>query len=171
MLTETLSGSLSIIAPEVILGVGAMALLMLGVFLGEGSAKIVSALSVALVLVAGLWLVFATPTGVAFNGSFVLDPFARYMKLLVLLGSGAVIVMSVSFAEIERFHRFEFPVLLLLATIGMMLMVSAGDLIALYLGLELLSLASYVIAAFNRDNVRSTEAGLKYFILGALSSG
>lgn len=171
MLTETLSGSLSLIAPEVILAGGAMLLLMLGVFLGEGSAKLVSTLSVALVAVAALWLIFATPTGVAFNGSFVLDPFARYMKLVVLIGSGAVIVMSASFAEIEKFHRFEFPVLLILATIGMMLMVSAGDLIALYLGLELQSLALYVIAAFNRDNVRSTEAGLKYFILGALSSG
>jgi NADH-quinone oxidoreductase subunit N len=171
MLTETLSGSLSIIGPELILGGGAMLLLMLGVFLGEGSARLVSTLAVVLVIISALWLVFATPTGVAFNGSFVLDPFARYMKLLVLIGSGAVIVMSIGFAEIEKFHRFEFPVLLILATIGMMLMVSAGDLIALYLGLELQSLAAYVIAAFNRDNVRSTEAGLKYFILGALSSG
>ena len=93
------------------------------------------------------------------------------MKVLALIGSAVTLVMSIGFAEAEKFDKFEYPVLILLATLGMMLMISANDLIALYLGLELQSLALYVVAAINRDNLRSTEAGLKYFVLGALSSG
>jgi NADH-quinone oxidoreductase subunit N len=93
------------------------------------------------------------------------------MKVLALIGSGFAIVMSAGFAKREKFDHFEYPVLILLATLGMMLMISANDLIALYLGLELQSLALYVVAAINRDSVKSTEAGLKYFVLGALSSG
>jgi NADH-quinone oxidoreductase subunit N len=93
------------------------------------------------------------------------------MKFLTFVGAILTLIMSVGFAKAEKFDKFEFPVLILLATLGMALMVSANDMIALYLGLELQSLALYVIAAINRDNVRSTEAGLKYFVLGALSSG
>ena len=171
MLTQPLTSSLSIIGPELIMAVGAMVLLMIGVFLGEKSAQTVTGLSVALMIISGLWLVFVTPYGEAFDGSFVLDPFAGFMKVLVLIGSAAAVIMSVGFAERERFNRFEFPVLIVLCTTGMMVMVSAGDLITLYLGLELQSLAIYVLAAINRDSVRSTEAGLKYFVLGALSSG
>ena len=171
MTPDFLSASLPMIAPELILAVGAMALLMLGVFIGEKSARLITMLSVVLLIVSALWLILVAPNGTGFGGSFVLDPFARFMKVLVLIGSAAAVVMSVGFAGSDRLDRFEFPVLIVLATVGMMLMVSAGDLIALYMGLELQSLALYVIAAFNRDNVRSTEAGLKYFILGALSSG
>ena len=171
MFSEFLSQSLGHVGPEVILAAGAMILLMIGTFLGEKSAGLVTSLAVGLVTFAGFWLVFATPDGVAFGGSFILDPFARFTKVLVLVGAAAAILMSVGFARMERFDRFEYPVLIVLATIGMMVMVSAGDLIALYMGLELQSLAAYVIAAINRDNVRSTEAGLKYFVLGALSSG
>ncbi|MEP2558030.1 MAG: NADH-quinone oxidoreductase subunit NuoN, partial [Rhizobiaceae bacterium] len=109
--------------------------------------------------------------GEAFHGAFVMDPFARLMKILVLIGSGVAIAMSVGFARLENFDRFEYPILVVLATLGMLLMVSANDLIALYLGLELQALALYVVAAINRDSLRSTEAGLKYFVLGALSSG
>ncbi|MBO0902179.1 NADH-quinone oxidoreductase subunit NuoN [Jiella sonneratiae] len=171
MMPDLLSSSLAIAAPELIMSVGAMILLMIGVFMGEKSSQTVTGLSVAVIIIAALWLILVTPTGVAFGGSFVLDPFARFMKILVLVGSAAAVVMSVGFAESERFNRFEFPVLVLLSTTGMMVMVSAGDMIALYLGLELQSLAIYVLAAINRDSVRSTEAGLKYFVLGALSSG
>lgn len=171
MLSDMVSTSLPIVGPELIMAIGAMVLLMVGVFMGEKSTQTVTGLAVALVIITALWLVFVTPNGVAFGGSFVQDSFASFMKMLVLIGSGAAIVMSVGYAETERFNRFEFPVLVVLSTLGMMMMVSAGDLITLYLGLELQSLAIYVLAAINRDSVRSTEAGLKYFVLGALSSG
>ncbi|WP_304363837.1 NADH-quinone oxidoreductase subunit NuoN [Jiella sp. LLJ827] len=170
-MTDILASSLSIAAPELIMSVGAMILLMIGVFMGEKSSQTVTGLSVALIIIAALWLILITPMGIGFGGSFVVDPFARFMKVLVLIGSAAAVIMSVGFAESERFNRFEFPVLVILSTTGMMVMVSAGDMIALYLGLELQSLAIYVLAAINRDSVRSTEAGLKYFVLGALSSG
>ncbi len=169
--SDFIAQSLPIVGPEIVLAVGAMILLMVGTFAGEKSARLVTGLTVGLVAFAGFWLLFLTPDGVAFGGSFILDPFARFAKVLVLIGALAAILMTVGFAKLERFDRFEFPVLIVLATIGMMVMVSAGDLIALYMGLELQSLAAYVIAAINRDNVRSTEAGLKYFVLGALSSG
>src|ERR671913_185340 len=107
----------------------------------------------------------------ALAGSFVVDSFAKFMKCLTLIGAAAGIVMATDYLRREGIDRFEFPILIVLSTIGMLMVISANDLIALYLGLELLSLSSYVIAAFDRDNVRSTEAGLKYFVLGALSSG
>ncbi len=106
-----------------------------------------------------------------FGGSFILDPFARFLKLLALTGSAAAILMSFDYLARENQQKFEYPILILLATTGMLMLISAADLIALYLGLELMSLALYVVAAINRDSARSSEAGLKYFILGALSSG
>ncbi len=163
--------NLALAYPELMLAVGAMVLLMIGTYAGSASVRLVTGLSVALLVIAGLWLVFMTGEGTAFHGVFILDPFARYMKVLALIGSALAIVMSVSFARVEKFARFEYPILIILATTGMMLMISASDLIALYLGLELQSLSLYVIAAINRDSLRSTEAGLKYFVLGALSSG
>ncbi len=157
--------------PEIVLAVGALALLMVGVFGGRRAITVVTTLAVALLALA-LAVVITTPaSGVTFNGAFVFDPFARLMKVLVLIGSGVAIVMSAGFARAQKFERFEYPVLIVIATLGMMLMISANDLIAVYLGLELQSLALYVVAAINRDSVRSTEAGLKYFVLGALSSG
>src|SRR4029079_10807416 len=120
---------------------------------------------------AGLVLIFVSEMGTTFNGAFAVDPFARLMKILVLIGSGAAIVLCVGYARSERFERFEYPVLIVIATLGMLMMISANDLIAVYLGLEMQSLALYVVAAINRDSARSTEAGLKYFVLGALSSG
>src|SRR5919108_349617 len=93
------------------------------------------------------------------------------MMMLALLGSAVTLILSHDYMRIERLARFEYAVLLLLATLGMMMMISSNDLISLYVGLELQSLALYVIAAFDRDNPRSSEAGLKYFVLGALSSG
>jgi NADH-quinone oxidoreductase subunit N len=161
--------------PELMLAAGALVLLMLGVFGGRKITPYVTALSVALLAVAALPLLLPAEFGIeartTFYGAFVLDGFARYMKLLTLLGSGFAIAMSVAFARNENFERFEYPVLIVLATVGMMLMLSANDMITLYLGLELQSLSLYVIAAFNRDSTRSTEAGLKYFVLGAVSSG
>src|SRR6266536_153462 len=158
--------------PEILLACGAMALLLLGVFRGEGSTRLVSWLAVAVLL--GTLVLSALIGGahqVGFYGMFVTDAFAVFMKGLVLVGSAVSIIMALNYNEEHKIARFEFPVHILLATTGMMVMVSANDLITLYLGLELQSLALYVVASFDRDSVRSTEAGLKYFVLGALASG
>ncbi|MEM1038342.1 MAG: NADH-quinone oxidoreductase subunit NuoN [Pseudomonadota bacterium] len=163
--------NLVLLTPEILVALGAMALLMLGVFLGEKGARLVTGFTVALLVIAGLWLLWNGETGTVFEGAFVLDPFARLMKVLILIGSAIAIAMSVGYGERDGIEQFEYPILIALATLGMMLMVSANDLISLYLGLELQALALYVVAAINRDSLRSTEAGLKYFVLGALSSG
>ncbi len=158
------------VLPELCLAVGAMVLLMIGVFGGERSTPVVTGIAIALLVLVGV-LLLVLQDGSSFDGAFTLDPFARFLKLLVLIGSALAIAMSVAFARGQMFDRFEYPILILLATLGMMLMISATDLISVYLGLELQSLALYVVAAINRDSVRSTEAGLKYFVLGALSPG
>ena len=158
--------------PEVVMAVGAMALLMVGVFTSEKSTNTVTGLAIALLVVAGILVINGGGETVEiFDGAFVVDPFSNLMKILTLIGSIAAIAMSVGFVRREKFDRFEYPILIVLATLGMMMMISSNDLIALYLGLELQSLSLYVIAAINRDSTRSTEAGLKYFVLGALSSG
>ena len=171
MTADILSASLQLSMPEIILAVGAMALLMIGVFSRDGSATLVTGLAVAVLIMSGLWIIVIGGTGAAYGGAFLSDTFARYMKILVLIGSIAAMVMTVGHARNEQVNKFEFPVLLVLATLGMLLMVSANSLISLYLGLELQSLALYVVTTINRESVRSTEAGLKYFVLGALSSG
>ncbi|MCF3642025.1 NADH-quinone oxidoreductase subunit NuoN [Rhizobium sp. TRM95111] len=171
MTADTILASLQLSTPEIILAVGAMVLLMIGVFSGEKSAGTVTGLAVALLIISGLWLVMVTGEGEAYGGAFLADPFAKFMKVLALIGSITAMVMTVGHARSEQIDRFEFPVLIVLATVGMLLMISANDLISLYLSLELQSLALYVVAAINRDSIRSTEAGLKYFVLGALSSG
>jgi NADH-quinone oxidoreductase subunit N len=164
--------SLQPILPELILAVGAMILLMLGVARGERATGSISGLAVFLLIVAGV-AVLTQPAGkvAVFHGSFVLDDYARFLKVLAFIGSAVAIVMSIEFLSATGKQKFEYPVLILLSTTGMCVLISAADLIALYLGMELMSLALYVIAAIDRDNVRSTEAGLKYFVLGALSSG
>jgi NADH-quinone oxidoreductase subunit N len=160
------------VLPEILLVVGAMLLLMVGAFRGEDAAKAIDWAAVLLLIVAGFAIVWLpSETLVTFGGSFVVDSFARFLKLLALAGSAAAIVMSPRYLAAERQQRFEYSILILLSATGMMMLISAADLIALYLGLELMSLALYVLAAINRDSVRSTEAGLKYFVLGALSSG
>jgi NADH-quinone oxidoreductase subunit N len=158
--------------PEFVLGVGGMALLMLGVYRGESTSRVVDYAAIALLVIAGI-ILFLLPAGTltTFNGSFVVDDFARFLKILALIGSAAAIAMSLDYVRRERQQRFEFSVLILLSTLGMLMLISAADLIALYLGLELMSLPLYVVAASFRDRLRSTEAGLKYFVLGALSSG
>ena len=160
------------LAPELALGVGAMLLLMLGAYSGERSAADINGSAVLLLAAAGLVLLLV-PAGryVLFGGSFVLDDYARFLKLLTLLGSAGALVLSLDYLTLAKQQKFEYGVLFLLATLGMLLLISAADLIALYLGLELMSLSLYVVAASDRDNLRSTEAGLKYFVLGALSSG
>ena len=158
--------------PEILLAGLAMALLIVGAFRGEGSTREVSWLAIAaLVLVMVVALLGAGERRVGFSGMFVTDAFALFMKSLVLIGSAVTILMGLRYNEEERIARFEFPVLVMLSTTGMMIMISANDLITLYVGLELQNLALYVMASSNRDSSRSSEAGLKYFVLGGLSSG
>ena len=158
--------------PEIVLACAAMALLLLGVFRGERSTRLVSWLSVAVLMaVLVLSAMFQGEKHVGFYGMFITDRFAVFVNVLVLIGSAVTIIIALHYNEEHGLARFEFPVLVLLATTGMMVMVSADDLITLYLGFELQSLALYVVASFDRDSTRSTEAGLKYFILGALASG
>ena len=160
------------VLPELILAILAMALLMYGVFRGDKSVGSVSWLAVAALVITGI-AISSLPetTQTAFRGQFVVDQFTRFMKWLVILGSALAVIMSMNYNEREGIKRFEFPVLILFAALGMLLMVSANDLLSLYVGLELQSLSLYVIAAFRHDSTKSSEAGLKYFVLGALSSG
>jgi len=163
--------SLAPIYPELALAVGALALLMLGVFSKREAAATVTGIAIGLLIAVGLLIVLQPNEGALFAGGFVADSFGRFMKTLVLAGSAFALVLSVSGAAEHGLNKFEYPVLVILATLGMMLMISASDLMTLYLGLELQSLALYVVAAFKRESGRATEAGLKYFVLGALSSG
>jgi NADH-quinone oxidoreductase subunit N len=163
-----------LLAPEIVLVVGAMALLMLGVFRPETDreAEAIGWLAV-IVLALATWLTIQQPPEKAtlFNGAFVIDGFGRFMKVLTLVSSAAALILAFDYMRELKILKFEYAVLVLLATAGMLMMISANDLISLYLGLELQSLALYVVAALRRDDVRSSEAGLKYFVLGALSSG
>jgi NADH-quinone oxidoreductase subunit N len=167
-----LVADINIAWPELFVAISALVLLMLGVFQGNRSTRLVSWLSVGVMFAAAL-LVLAGPAGrvVAFNDLFIVDEFARYAKILLLLGASLTLILAKPFNAREGIPQFEFPVLVLFAVLGMMMMVSANDLISLYLGIELQSLSLYVLAAIRRDSVRSAEAGLKYFVLGALSSG
>ena len=162
-----------ILLPEILLAVYALAALMLGVYGGKD--KLAGLLTWATAgLFVALALLIALRGGVgaeAFGGMFVDDAFARFAKVVILLSAAGVLVMAQDYMARRDLGRFEYPILATLSVIGMMVMVSAGDLMALYMGLELQSLALYVMAAMRRDSVKSTEAGLKYFVLGALSSG
>ena len=168
----SLSSSLSLAAPELLIALGAMAMLMVGVFKGDRSLKLLTWSSVGLFIVA-IALVLQSPIErtIAFNGMFIVDGFGSFLKVLVLIGAAASAILAVPFLEQNKIAKFEYPVLITLATLGMMMMLSANDLLSLYIGLELQSLSLYVLAAFNRSNTRSTEAGLKYFVLGSLASG
>lgn len=165
--------------PEIFLALAAMTLLMLGVFQKAETAdgalrasRLTSNLGVlALVLALALVLTVSGTKLVSFGGMFVSDPFGSYVKILILIASGFTLVLAQGWLERQGGHRFEYAVLVIFATLGMMMMVSASNFMSLYMGLELQSLSLYVLAAFLRDDVRATEAGLKYFVLGALASG
>lgn len=168
-----LAQDIAAILPELVLALYAMAALMWGVFTNQKQAGVTMNWTTALVFAAlALWIGFS-PEGTrsAFGGSFTDDFFSRFGKVIIL--ASMALVLLISREHLERIHllKFEFPVLAAFAALGMMIMVSASDLIVLYMGLELQSLSLYVLAAFHRDSSRSTEAGLKYFVLGALSSG
>ena len=158
--------------PEILLAAGALALVLIGAFRGEKSFGLINTLAFLLLALVGVLIATQDAVTVsAFNGAFISDSFGRFMKIAVLIGSAVTLMISGDYLKATGSQQFEFPILVALSTLGMLLMISAGDLIALYLGLELSSLALYVVASFNRDSVKSTEAGLKYFVLGALSSG
>jgi NADH-quinone oxidoreductase subunit N len=163
----------SVALPEIAVALIAMAILMFGAFRADVTYRMVSILASLGILVAVLLV--ARGAGnypqLAFNGSFIVDDFGRAMKFLILAGTDITLILSASYFQRAGILKFEYPVLILLAALGMMMMVSANDLISLYMGLELQSLALYVIASIDRDNARSSEAGLKYFVLGALASG
>jgi len=161
------------VLPEFVVAALAMLGLLVGVYTGKDkTAPAILWSTAAVFTVVALWIGFGGEgTRIAFGGMFVDDAFSRFSKVVILLSAAAVLLMSENYMARRDLLRFEYPILVALATVGMMMMVSAGDLIALYMGLELQSLALYVIASLRRDSLKSTEAGLKYFILGALSSG
>jgi NADH-quinone oxidoreductase subunit N len=162
----------SIALAEIFLACAAMTLLMIGAYRGNKSTSLVAWLSVVSLIIAALLIQYeARETFVTFSGLFIDDAFGVFMKTLCLCASALAIIMSLDFNKREKLDRFEFPILIVIATLGMLVMISANDLMSMYLGIELMSLSLYVTAAFRRDSVRSTEAGLKYFVLGALSSG
>lgn len=162
------------IFPELLLCVSAMGLLLVGAFSDHRMTSVVHWLSIIfLILAAVISIMVVSSSGArfSFGGSIIVDGLTRFVKPLIFLVGALALVMSADFMERQRLYRFEFPVLMLFAACGMGLMVSAHDLITLYLGIELQSLTLYVIATLNRDSARSSEAGLKYFVLGALASG
>jgi len=168
-----MQADLNVILPEIVISVYAMAALLLATYTGKDKmAGMLTWLTAALLAVMALWIgITGDGTRTAFGGMFNDDGFARFAKVATLLSAAAVLVMGQEYMARRGILRFEYPVLIALAAVGMMMMVSAGDLMALYMGLELQSLSLYVVAAMRRDSARSTEAGLKYFVLGALSSG
>ena len=159
--------------PEVFIACIAMALLVLGVFQkGKGAAKTATFLTVLTMALALLLLsAFSFEKVTTFSGMFINDTFGAFTKALVLIGSMLTLIMSYGYLKRVKAAKFEYPILVLLATLGMMMMISANNLLSLYVGLELQSLSLYVLAAFQRDDLKSSEAGLKYFVLGALASG
>lgn len=165
-----LTDALHLALPEVILASSTLVLIVLGAF-GRGKADlVVTALSVAALVAAAIAAAYA-PFGAAFNGGFISDAAATYSKVAIYLMSAVAVVLGYGWLGRINARQFEYPILILLAAVGMGVMVSAGDLISLYVGVELQSLALYVLAAFRRDDAKASEAGLKYFVLGALSSG
>src|SRR5215212_2508309 len=167
-----MTASLLLTLPEIILTVAALALMMAAAWMGDKSARLLTWLAMA--ALAGAC--FATPGiadrgGTAFDGLFVGDSFAAFSKILIYVAAAASLVAASGWFSRDRDYRAEYPVLILLSAVGMGMMVSAGDLLTLYVGLELQSLAAYVLASFLRRDTRSAEAGLKYFVLGALASG
>ena len=161
----------SFIIPELLIVIGALVLLLLGVFSKGKAYPTVMGLAIAILVAALIIVCLSSRVGLAFGNALMIDRFTTVMKGLVLSGAIASLIMSVDFSRAGKFDKFEYPILCLFAVAGMLVMVMANNMLAAYLGLELQSLSLYCLAAFNRDNVRSSESGLKYFLLGSLSSG
>ncbi len=164
--------NIMLLLPEIFLVLTAMGFLMAGVFQGNRSTDVLTWSSCISVMIAGVLLLRGDwATMHILNNMLVIDSFGNIMKVLILIGIFCSLAISVQYIYQERIARFEYPVLILMAGIGMLLMVSANNMLSLYMALELQSLSLYVLAAFHRNSIRSSEAAAKYFILGALSSG
>ncbi len=168
-----INADIQVVMPELLLAVFAMLALIGAVYTGKDTyAGPILWLTSAVMLALAFWIGVGDAGGrSAFGGSFTDDAYARFAKVAILVAGAAVMLTGQAAMERRGLLRFEYPILIALASVGMMVMVSAGDLMVLYMGLELQSLSLYIIAALNRDSVKSTEAGMKYFVLGALSSG
>ena len=164
--------NLQLIIPELFISIMIMFLLIFGVFKKNSSQLVYNLTTVS--LVAALALIINLDTQIQsslFNNSYNIDSLARFMKILLILSGIFVMLSSYKYIQISKISKIEYPILILCSILGMMVMISSNDLIVFYMGLELQSLALYVLASFNRDNLLSTESGLKYFVLSALSSG
>tara|TARA_B100000214_G_scaffold260903_2_gene192651 strand:+ start:177 stop:1589 length:1413 start_codon:yes stop_codon:yes gene_type:complete len=159
------------IIPEIFLSFSIFVLLMIGVFL-KNSFETIYRLSI-LVIISILLIIFTGNIDYAkiFNESFVIDSFSSYSKILILISSFFILLITKKNIVDIKNNKFEYPIIILLSILGMFIMVSSNDLILFYLGLELQSLSLYILASFDRDNIKSSEAGIKYFVLSALSSG
>ena len=168
-----MQADLNTILPEIFLSIFAMLALIVAVYGSKDrlTVPIIFATASIFIVIAFILVSSGKGTETAFNGMFVNDPFARYSKVLILISAALILIMSPDYLRDRRILQFEYPLLIVLSVVGMMVMVSAGDLMSLYMGLELQSLCLYVVASMRRDSLKSTEAGLKYFVLGALSSG
>ena len=163
---------LDLILPEIFMSLSIMTLLMIGVF-KKNNTQLVFNLSMLSLFVTSI-LIFnlsSVDKAFVFNNSYIIDNISNFMKILTTITAIFVMIVSSNFLKIFKIYKIEYPILILSSVLGMMVMISSNDLIVFYLGLELQSLALYVLAAFNRDNVLSSESGLKYFVLSALSSG
>ena len=165
-----MSPLLSSLIPGLLLGLGGMVLLIFGV-LSKRDQSIACTFGAVILLALAAVFSFYAPDGFIFGGLLKISMFTRYADLLVFLGAAAALILSLDYNRREAIARFEFPILVIFAVLGMVVMISAADLMSLYVGFELQSLALYICAALARDSLRSTEAGLKYFVLGALASG
>ena len=165
--------NLNLILPEIFISLSTMFLLILGVFLKDGSKLIFNISLLALLITAIITIneTFSINRMTLFNDSVVIDYMSSFMKIITLLGAFLVLIISSSYLKIFKIFKIEYPILILSSVLGMMVMISSNDLMVFYMGLELQSLALYVLATFNRDQLKSSEAGLKYFVLSALSSG
>ena len=164
------TSSLLLTLPELVLSIGSLILLMFAAYVGDKATRGISRASVAL-LVLAMCVIPVGGSGYAFDGLYRGDNFAAFAKVLIYIAAAVSIVIAPRFFARGGALRAEYPILILLSSVGMGMMVSAGDLLTLYVGLELQSLAAYVLASFMRRDTRSAEAGLKYFVLGALASG
>ena len=165
--------NLELVFPEIFLSLSIMSLLILGVF-KKNSSKLIQNISLIVLLVTSVIILNETLSveeKFLFNGSVIIDYLSSLMKIITLLAAFLVLVISSSYLKIFKIFKIEYPILILSSVLGMMVMISSNDLIVFYMGLELQSLALYVLATFNRDQIKSSEAGLKYFVLSALSSG
>ena len=165
--------NLQFVFPEIFLSLSIMFLLILGVF-KKNSSKLIQNISLIILLITSV-IKFNETISVReeklFNNSVIIDYLSSFMKIITLLAAFLVLIISSAYLRTFKIFKIEYPILILSSVLGMMIMISSNDLIVFYMGLELQSLALYVLATFNRDNIKSSEAGLKYFVLSALSSG